>query len=121
MTFQSRLKELINERNITYSFVAKQTAIPVTTLSNYINRGSVPSITQLSLLADFFECSLDYLVGREDDLGNITTSTLSPGETLSADEKTMLNSFRNLGPFEREAILIQIQALAGAEKSLIKK
>ena len=119
MTFQIRLKNLMHEKNVTYSFVAKQTGIPVTTLSNYFNRGSIPSMLQLSLLADFFECSIDYLVGREDDLGLISIGQ-STDQTLSKDEKTMLDAFRTLGPFEREAILIQIKALAG-EKSFIKK
>lgn len=117
--FQTRLKELIKEKNLTYSFVAKQTRIPVTTLSNYLNRGSVPSIIQLRSLADFFECSIDYLVGREDDYGNVIAGQ-STDQTLTKDESTLLEAFRSLGPFEREAILIQINALAG-EKSLIKK
>lgn len=40
--------------------------------------------------------------------------------TLSEEEQTLIKKFRTLGPFEREAILIQIDALAG-EKSFIKK
>ena len=67
MNFQTRFKELLEEKNISYNQVAKQTGIPVTTLSNYINRGSIPSMIQLIILADFFDCTIDYLVGREDD------------------------------------------------------
>ena len=78
MSFQIRLKELLEERNITYNQVAKQTGIPVTTLSNYINRGSIPSMIQLIILADFFGCSIDFLVGREDDFGNLNINSAQP-------------------------------------------
>ena len=104
---------LRKERNLTQLEVAKAIKTTQSNSGRWEKGVNEPAYTYLIALADFFNCSLDYLVGREDDLGNITTSTLAPAETLSADEKTMLNSFRNLGPFEREAILIQIQALAG--------
>ena len=127
MAFQERFKELLDEKLISYSSVAKKTGIPVTTLSNYINRGSIPSMIQLTLLADFFGCSVDYLIGREDDFGNVSVSS-SPSD-LSKDEKTLLERFRKLGPFERESILVQIDALSSEEynarvygdKPLIKK
>lgn len=62
--FIERLKDLMIENNLNFNTLAKQTLIPVTTLSNYLNRGSLPSVTQLSILADFFKCSIDYLIGR---------------------------------------------------------
>ncbi|MBQ3219820.1 MAG: helix-turn-helix transcriptional regulator, partial [Clostridia bacterium] len=64
MNFRERLKELLEEKQIKYNSVAQQTEIPVTTLSNYINRGSIPSAEQLIKLANYFNCSIDYLVGR---------------------------------------------------------
>ena len=108
-----RIKELREEKNLSQGRLAEIIETSQRNIGRWENGENEPSYSQLIKLANFFNCSLDYLVGREDDLGNITTSTLAPAETLSADEKTMLNSFRNLGPFEREAILIQIQALAG--------
>lgn len=117
MTFTVRFKELLNEKGINYSFVAKETGIPVTTLSNYINRGSIPSMIQLTALADFFGCSIDYLVGREDDFGNVTVQNVENAK-LTKDEQTLLSCFNKLGIFEREAILIQIKALAGDSKSV---
>ena len=120
MLFQQRLKELLKENQLTYSAVATKTGIPITTLSNYINRGSSPSITQLNLLADFFEVSVDYLIGRADDFGNV--NVITNGAELSKDEKTLLECFGKLGPFEREAIMIQIKALARkSESETIKK
>ena len=112
MSFQKRLNELLEENQINYNILSSKTKIPVTTLSNYINRGSSPSITQLSILADFFNVSIDYLVGREDDFGNITVPGQSTDQ-LTKDERELLSCFNELGPFERDAILIQIKALSG--------
>ncbi len=40
------------------------------TYNNWENENTQPSIEQLIALADFFEVSVDYLVGRTDDMGN---------------------------------------------------
>ena len=120
MLFKERLKELIKENQLTYNHISSHTGIPITTLSNYVNRGSSPSILQLNLLADFFEVSVDYLIGRADDFGNVNVVT--NGAELTKDEKTLLDCFEKLGIFEREAILIQIKALARkSESETIKK
>ena len=119
MEFIERFKELLNENQLTISDVSVKTGLPRSTVSSYINRKSSPSVLQLKSLANLFGCSIDYLVGRDDDY-QIVSSGQSTDQTLSKDEKTMLDAFRTLGPFEREAILIQIKALAG-EKSFIKK
>ena len=120
MLFQQRLKDLLKENQLTYSAVAVETGIPITTLSNYINRGSSPSILQLNLLADFFEVSVDYLIGRSDDFGNVNVVT--NGAELSEHEKTLLECFDKLDIYERESILIQVKALAKRNESqTIKK
>ena len=120
MTFQQRLKDLLDENQIRYITLAHKTGIPVTTLSNYINRGSSPSITQLVEIANFFNVSIDYLVGREDDFGNVTVA--GDGVRLSEQERELLDAFDTLGPFERDGILVQVKALAKMNKrEVIKK
>lgn len=103
MTFQQRLTELLKDNQINYRTVAVKTDIPVTTLSNYINRGSSPSITQLSILADFFEVSVDYLIGRSDDFGNITVA--ANGAELQHDEQRLLTAYRSLNKIEQEKLI----------------
>ena len=59
-----------------------------------------PTANTLLKYADFFQCSTDYLLGREDDLGNITIKTEKPAENtfdgLSAREKKLIEQFRFL-------------------------
>ena len=103
--FQKILKELLEERQIKYNAVAQQTGIPVTTLSNYINRGSSPSITQLRLLADFFDVSVDYLVGRvNDDLG-----VFGKDKAFTKKEQRLLKAFMQLDDVAQEKLIEQAE------------
>ena len=115
-----KIKALRLEKNLKQKDVAKAINIATNTLSQFENNKGRPSLEVLSSLADFFEVSVDYLIGRADDFGNV--NVISNGAELSKDEKTLLECFDKLGPFEREAIMIQIKALARkSETETIKK
>ena len=48
------------------SAMLRDAGIPVSTIDN-IKQGKRPSIDRLMELADYFNCSIDYLVGRTDN------------------------------------------------------
>ena len=54
--------------------------------------------------ADFFQCSTDYLLGREDDFGNITIQTEKPAP-LPPDTQELVNIYQALSPAHRSQIL----------------
>ena len=64
--FAERLKKLREEKGLSLDQASKQMGISKHNLINYERRSSVPSFQRLIQLADFFECSLYYLVGREE-------------------------------------------------------
>lgn len=107
-----KIKDLRLEKNLKQKDVAIAINIATNTLSQFENNKGRPSLEVLALLADFFNVSIDYLVGREDDFGNITVPGQSTDQ-LTKDERELLSCFNELGPFERDAILIQIKALSG--------
>ena len=113
----NRLKELRKNKSLTQKQVAQAIGVSAQSYGYYENWINKPDPETLSLLADFFECTVDYLIGREDDLGNIIVSNGSA--ELSEQEKELLRNFNKLSIFERDSILIQVKALA--EKKLIKK
>ena len=119
MKFLERFKELLLENGLTISDIAQKTNIPRSTISSYVNRKSTPSAIQLETIADFFNVSIDYLLGRSDDFGNVNVASNANNLiTLSKDEHTLLEYFSQLGPFERDAILIQVQALAKKHETI---
>lgn len=70
-----RLKELRKEKNLTQSEIANKLFITQNGYSSYENERTEPSVETLCKLADFYNVSLDYLVGREysNDIGYLTS------------------------------------------------
>lgn len=62
--FAERLKELIGENSI--SSIAKQIGIPQQTLSRYLLCQREIGLNNLCMISNFFDESIDYLVGRVD-------------------------------------------------------
>ena len=65
--FAQRLKELRNKKDVNLDQVANSIdRINKGSLSRYENGKSQPGIEATIKLADYFNCSLDYLTGRSD-------------------------------------------------------
>lgn len=99
-----RIKELRLEKNLKQKDVAKHLNIATNTLSQFENNKGRPSLEVLTAMANYFGVSLDYLVGREDDFGNVVV----PGQTsdqLSAKEKRLLKAFSSLSEIEKEKLI----------------
>ena len=99
-----RLKELREERHLTQNDIAKEIKTSQTNIGRWEKELNGPAASFLIRLADFFQCSIDYLLGREDDLGNITIHTEKPAP-LPQDEQELLNIYQALSPAHRSQIL----------------
>ena len=73
-----RLKELRLEAGKTQAELAQFLGISRQVYANYENAINEPSLSTLVQCADIFQCSLDFLLGREDDFGNVTTPGVEP-------------------------------------------
>ena len=67
MNFTQRFCLLLDERNITAYRVAKETGISERLVGFWKAGQMRPHIDNLIRLADYFQVSIDYLVGRSDD------------------------------------------------------
>ena len=65
MKFQTRFKELRAEKGVTQLEIAKKMNMSKMAISHWENGNSEPSIEQLKFLANFFDVSIDYLVGYD--------------------------------------------------------
>ncbi len=68
MDFQTRLTNIRRSKGFTQKQVADGIGISEVGLQNYENGRRKPAFDVLIALADFYDVSLDYLVGRSDDL-----------------------------------------------------
>lgn len=62
-TFASRLKKAREETGLTQREVTRETKIPQSTLANYETGRTEPDIENLGILAEFYNISIDWLVG----------------------------------------------------------
>ena len=68
MNIAERIDQLMETKNITRGRLAKESGVPYTTLDGIKKRNcDNVKLSTLIKLADYFEISLDYLVGRGDD------------------------------------------------------
>ena len=63
--FVESLSELLLQADLTPSELAKQIGCGKGTISRYLHEQKVPDVGLLVRMADFFNCSTDYLLGRE--------------------------------------------------------
>ena len=65
MSFSINLRTLLSEKSLTQKVIAENFNTTQQTVSRWLNGQNEPDITTLIKLADFFEVSVDYLIGRE--------------------------------------------------------
>lgn len=60
------IKKLLLEKNVTGKQMSTDLGLGVNTLSN-IRRGDIKSVETFHLIADYLNCSVDYLLGRTNE------------------------------------------------------
>jgi transcriptional regulator with XRE-family HTH domain len=66
--FMNRLKELRTEKGVSQQEIGKLVSMSKMAISHWEKGHSEPSISQLILLAEFFDVTVDYLIGKTDIL-----------------------------------------------------
>ena len=64
--FSTRLKELRLEKNLSQAQLAKATGLGQSSIAYWETEQRTPNITELIILARYFEVSTDYLLGEKD-------------------------------------------------------
>ena len=106
-----RLKELRQERELTQWDVANGIQTGQRNIGRWERGEVLPSADYVVKLADFFEVSADYLLGRSDDFGNVSIQRLTP--ELKEDEGELLSLYRSLMPDYKALALTNLRTWAG--------
>lgn len=96
------LKKLRTEKGISQQKLAEYIGVSQQSINKYENHDIEPDITTLTLFANFFGTSIDYLVGNTDI--NHKIEKVEPFE-LNEIELQFINKFRKLSDDEKESIL----------------
>ena len=65
--FAQRLSELMQEKDVNQSQLAKITNVSNEAVSAWLLKKREPMVSSLCKIAIFFDCSLEYLIGNSDD------------------------------------------------------
>lgn len=80
MTFIDRIEKLLIDTGTSKKTMLNDLSLSINTFSNWKNRGTIPSGETLEMIADYFDVSVDYLLGK----------TPSPErENIPEDEKRL--------------------------------
>ena len=102
------LKLLRKENGISQQKLADAIGMSQQSVNQYENHDTEPDILTLCKLADYFETSVDYIVGHT-DIRNHSEPTAA--YHLNADEGGIIDKYRALTPRERACVAQVIDTL----------
>lgn len=107
-----KIKQLRQEKNNTQRDIANLTGYRQTLVSKWENNEREPDITTLIRLAEYFNVSIDYLVGREEvkEKNNIL-------ESIPESRKHLVNEILSLSDAEARDIENYIKGYKDAKRS----
>lgn len=113
MDIASVLKSLRTESGLTQKELSARIDIAQATIACYENGQRLPCISSLAAYADFFNCSVDYIIGRDDEYGNRVRGAAEsvPVDRLSDDERDFVIKYRKLTKEQRAILLGYIDGL----------
>lgn len=99
MKLTEKLDMLMKERGITKADLARESGIPYTTITSLYDKGyENVKLSTLKKLADYFNCSLDFIADDNVDIRNGRMPTtiaahLPEGTELTNEEMKQVNDF----------------------------
>lgn len=106
------LKKLRLESGISQKELAEKLGVSPTNIYNYEIGRTQPSIEWLIKIADFFDVSVDYLIERVDDFGNVKKSNVEIDKTT----KELLKILSMFNERQKERVLAYAEGVLESEK-----
>lgn len=94
--FKKRLADTRKRRELSQEGLAKKAGLPATAISHFESGGRKPSFDNLRKLADALDVSIDYLMGRTEEMsGSIATEAeiFRDYENLTEDDRELARDF----------------------------
>ena len=90
----NRIKSTAKSKNISIKDMLEACGLSKNALSSMLSGGSTPKSENLAKIADYLDCSVDYLLGRTDNVGTAPSPLISayneaPDEIKAAVRKLL--------------------------------
>lgn len=86
MNFLERLEVLLKEKGVSATKMSLDLGFSKDAVFNWKKRGTIPSGEMLAKVADYFDVSVDYLLGRTDERNLITKHAASTVDDTQYDD-----------------------------------
>lgn len=106
--FSNRLKLLRLEKNLTLEQLGTIFNVSKQAASRWETGDRIPSIEIIYMLAEYFNVSLDYLVGRTDEPD---LTIINVEQNISEEELELLEDYRQLNKLEKNVIIGKISEM----------
>jgi len=93
-SFKERLKELREEAGISMQQLANAIGVSNAAVCKWENGIAEPKVCYLIRLADYFNCTADFLIGRTDDLGEVVTPQVTHTPKIGASELKLITKYK---------------------------
>ena len=116
--FAERLKQLREDRKLLAKDFAKDMNVEPATITNWEKGNRFPKDDVLVQIADYFNCSIDYLLGRTDFKDAVVVESKLNDQTIEIEIDTDYSE--KLTPADIENIIKQLDAAGLNVKKLIE-
>ena len=100
------LSKLREEKQISQAKLGEIIGVTQPTINKYENHDNQPDFDTLKKIADYFETSVDYLIGHTDIRRRIEQTE---AYELNETEQNLIDSFRDLTSEQRQCILMTVK------------
>ena len=109
--FQIQLKKLRDQKGVSQQEFAHEIGVAQSAVGNWESGTREPrTIEQLEKIADYFDVTIDYLLGRE---GSKEKPTPTDGDGLSEEQLEIVRLFKSAPPALRAAALAVLRSAEG--------
>lgn len=114
----NKIRQTAKSKNILIKTMLDTCGLNVNTLSQVSNKKGISSFS-LAKIADYLDCSVDYLLGRSTISNSaITAHEKSSTSELTDDEQKMINIFRSLTQIQQGEIIGRAKVMAEENEEL---
>lgn len=105
-----RLKELREDKHLTQTALSQALPVSQTTIGMWESGARMPSVDKLLMIAEYFNCSVDYLLGGKNKEVNTRTEQLPE---ISKEALMLLQYFECLNAIGKGRVIGWVQAQMG--------
>lgn len=116
-----RIKELRKAANLTQQELGALFGVAKNTVSQYESGRSTPNDEIKIAMANYFNVSMDYLMGKTDQSGFDSKTPSVFASQITADGITAIHTYSALSPANKKRVEDYIQMLSEWEKAYLQK